>query len=118
MKKQPWSLILLLAALALIAPIFFTSPANNPPVLHWVLSVAACLLVIISALLEDSKRAGVTGIVAYLFSGLLWGVWALWQTRSGSLFSSTLTFGSLSAYFFILAIKYIVALRSTRATGG
>ncbi|HEX8221095.1 MAG TPA: hypothetical protein VF914_18025 [Chloroflexia bacterium] len=118
MKKQPWSLILLLAALVLMAPTFFTSPADYSPVLHWVLSVAGCLLVIVSALLEDSKRASVTGIIAYLFTGLLWAVWALWQARSGSLVSSTLAFGSLSAYFFILAIKYIVALRSTRATRG
>ena len=118
MRKPPWSLVLLSAATVLVVATFFTSSRDKPPVLHWVLAVAACLLVIIAALLEDPKRASTTGIVAYLFCGVAWGAWALWTARSEPLSSGTLLLGSPSAYFLILAIKYLVALRSTRATRG
>ena len=118
MKKPSLSWILLLAALVLVVATFFTSSTDEPPVLYWVLSVGACLLAVISALLEDPERASTTGILAYLFGGVAWGAMALWSTRSGPPSSGTLYFGSLSAYFFILAIKYMVALRSTRATRG
>ena len=123
MNRDSLHTIALLLAIAL-AGAFFTSspeelriaPITALSLFHRVLVVASCLLLIIAALLVVQEQASVMGLLGTLLGGLIWGGLALWQPRSTPLASSTLFYGSLSAHFFILAIKHFVALRSGSAT--
>jgi hypothetical protein len=125
MTREALHRVILLLSIALAAAFFTSSPVElrvapitGLSLFHRVLLVAACLLLITAALLVVPERASIIGLLGTLSGGVIWGALALWQPRSAPLVSSTMYYGSLSASFFIMAIKYFVALLERSATRG